>query len=39
MIEKVKEVDWFVVYNGNGGKLIIILEFKMNECFIYFEII
>lgn len=39
MIEKAKEVDRFVVHNGNGGKSTTIPESKMNECFIYFETI
>ncbi|HOP57232.1 MAG TPA: GIY-YIG nuclease family protein [Bacillota bacterium] len=39
MIDKAKEVDRFVVHNGNGGKSTTIPESKMNECFIYFETI
>lgn len=39
MIEKAKEVDRFVVHNGNGGKSTTIPESKMNECLIYFETI
>jgi hypothetical protein len=39
MIEKAKEVDRFVVHNGNNGKSTTIPESKMNECLIYFETI
>lgn len=39
MIEKAKEVDRFVVHNGNSGKSTTIPESKMNECYIYFETI
>lgn len=39
MIERAKEVDRFVVHNGNGGKFTSIPESKMNECYIYFETI
>lgn len=39
MIEKAKDVERFVVYNGNGGKSTTIPESKMNECLVYFETI
>lgn len=39
MIEKAKEVDRYVVHNGNGGKSTTIPESKMNECLVYFDTI
>ncbi|MBU1020928.1 MAG: GIY-YIG nuclease family protein [Firmicutes bacterium] len=39
MIEKAKEVDRYVVHNGNGGKNTTIPESKMNECLVYFDTI
>jgi len=39
MIEKAKEVDRYVVHNGNNGKSTTIPESKMNECLIYFDTI
>lgn len=39
MIEKAKEVDRYVVHNGNNGKTTTIPESKMNECLVYFETI
>lgn len=39
MIEKAREVDRYVVHNGNSGKNTTIPESKMNECLIYFDTI
>jgi hypothetical protein len=39
MIVKAKEVDRYVVHNGNIGRSTTIPESKMNECLIYFDTI